>query len=368
MYECTFCNLSFDIKHSLVLHQKTKKCILHRHIDFRCTKCFQVIVGYDNILHHTTICQEEINSDLGMIQALMKQLSLKYEISLQMKDNQLEGTISFKRLYNYNHPKQLNCGITIPLKLNIFDKLKLYTDEQILGSHNHYLNDIFNKISRLEEPFKFLSLKYNFEKFMNIIWLNTSMSCLYFKDNSLYTLGKIQCQNSENKSWFGDTFNLKEDEKIIKCIWYKDPQMKYFYSYLKPLLKGLLNLYLDFCGKILKQKKIKLKATLDLKEKYKIISQIIDEFNLINLVQNIQILDCYKTFFLIFKNLLKNNGFILHTNIEHVFKDKCLPYPLIFEEYSLMVMNDQKFTDENYKYLLDYILPDSEKNIFRTKQ
>lgn len=371
MYDCTYCDLTFDTKSALSTHKKTKKCILHKNIGFTCLKCFKNIKGYDNTLKHTSNCSENIDCDLGLLTALINQLSVQYEIELNLEDNK-NGTINFKKIYNYIHPKKLEYGIGIPRAYLFYKTLIKYTDDQIMGSHNYYLNDVNNKISRLEESFQFMSVKYSFKDLLNVIWFKTSMSCFQVKDNIVYVLGKIQCQNEEGKKWFGDTFNLKENEKIIKCIWYKDPQLKQFYTCLKPLLKDILNLYLTLGNWALKQKKIKFKENLstkvDTSSNYKIIYNIINEYNFINLVDNIKKLDSYETFYSTFKNLLSENSSILHSNIEHVFKDTILPSPLVIDIYSLMIMNNLRFNDNNSRYLIDYILPDSEKLIFRSKQ
>ena len=74
---------------------------------------------------------------------------------------------------------------------------------------------------------------------------------------------------------------------------------------------------------------------------------------------------------------------VLHSNIKHVFKDELLPssygeslawprgpkvsHSMINEEFSLMNMNDLDLTG-NYYCLMYYILPDSEKNIFLSKE
>ena len=169
MYNCTHCDLTFESKGNLATHQKTKKCLLHKDINFICKKCFKIIIGYDNTLKHTSECQENITTELGIITALVNQLSLKYKVDLTLEDDN-NGTISFKKMYNYIHPKKLEYGLNIPQRTYLFYKtLMKHTDDQIIGSHNHYLNDVYNKIARLNEPFQFLSVKYGFEDLMKII-------------------------------------------------------------------------------------------------------------------------------------------------------------------------------------------------------
>lgn len=371
MYDCTYCNLSFEEKKTLTTHQKTKRCLVHRDVGFFCRKCFKTIKGYDNILKHVLECREKIDSDMSMITSLINQLAVKFDVNLVM-ENINDGVITFKKTYNYIHPNKLECGISIPQRTYLFNKTLIkHTDDQIIGSHNLYLNDIYNKILRLDEPFQFLSVKYNFENLMDTVWFKNN-SCFHMKDDKIYVLGKVQCQNSDNQKWFGDTFNLKEDEKIVKCIWYKDPELKQFFSCLKPLLKDILNLYLDLGNWILRQKKIKFKGTNDFNEKHKIIIDLMEEYNFLNLVENIKKLDSYETFYPIFKKILeqkKTNGELnLYSNLQHVFKDELLPSSIVNEEYSLMIMNDLRFVGGNYYYLMDYILPESEKVIFRSKE
>lgn len=372
MYTCNYCDFIFEEKKSLTIHQKTKKCIVHRDIGFVCQKCFKDIKGYDNTLKHVSECKENIDSDLGLLTSIINQLSTRFEINLNLENDNNNGTISFKKLNNYNHPKKLDDGASIPQKTYLFQKvLNKCNDEQILGSHNHYLNDVFSKIARLDESFRLLSVKYGFEDLLKIVWLQTDMSCFQLKDGNIYVLGKVQCQNNDGQKWFGDTFNLKNDEKIIKCIWYKDPQLKQFYSCLKPLLKDILNLYFELGGWVLKQKKIKFKESTDLESKYKIINDLMVEYNFTNLINNVKKLDSYDIFFQTFEPMLikmVNKNHMLYSNIVHVFKDELLPSIMIDEEYSLMTMNNPKFMNGNYYYLMDYILSDAEKIIFRSKE
>jgi hypothetical protein len=62
MFKCTYCDLNYNDKKSLVTHQKTKKCTTHRNIGFICQKCFASIKGYDNILKHVSECSENTNN------------------------------------------------------------------------------------------------------------------------------------------------------------------------------------------------------------------------------------------------------------------------------------------------------------------
>lgn len=374
MFNCSYCDLEFEEKRLLVTHQKTKKCTTYRSIGFVCQKCFQNIKGYDNTIKHVEACKENVSGD-GLLQTLINQLSLNYKVDLILDDTVNEGRINFKRVHNYIHPKKLECGISVPLKPYLFIKtLNKNNDSQIMGCHGLYLNDVSSQIFRLSDTFQFLSVKYDLVTLMNILWLEVPSKCFYLKDTKIFILGKVQAQNNEDKKWFGDTFILKDDEKIIKCVWYQDSHLKSFFSNLNPLLKDILNLYLTLGSWALKQKKIRFKNTTNVPcvpgYYNKIISEIMEEYNLATLVSNIQKLSSYETFYQIFNSELnkKKNGSLLPSNIQHVFKDEILPSPLINENFSLMTMNDPERIGGNYFYLMDYILPEEEKLIFRSKE
>lgn len=365
MFTCDYCDLVFEEKRLFVTHQRTKKCITHRSIGFTCQKCFKNIIGYDNTLKHVTTC-EAVEDELGMIVALMNQLRLRYKVNLTM-ENDFEGRIDFKKEFKYVHPTKLDNGVEVPQKPYLFNKyLNKYVDKQIMGGHNLYLNDVQHKILRLSDTFQLLGAKYGFEDFFNILWLETTTPCFHLKDGEIFILGRIQCQNDKQQKWFGDTFILKENEKIIKCEWFKDPQLKYFFSSLTPLIKDLLNLYLKMGNWALKQKKIRFNQTTVCGSKDSTIAEVLAEFNLFNLVENIQRLSSHATFHLTLKKKIerKLQGFNLHSNIEHFFEDESLPSN---EEISLMTMSDHELTG-NFFHLMDYILPQSEKNIFRSKK
>jgi hypothetical protein len=369
MFECTYCNLIFDEKKLLVTHQKTKKCTIHREIGFVCQKCFKHIKGYANILQHVADCQENLSEDQALVTALVNQLSSKYEVSLQFEDSN-SGIINFKRIYRYTHPNIIECGVNVPQKPSMFQKvLNKHVDKQIMGGHGCYLNDVFHKMYRLSDAFQFMSVRYDFETFLNVVWFDSStVPCFHIKDNDIYVLGKVQCQNENNQKWFGDTFILKDGEKIVKCVWYKDADLKRFFINLKVLLKDLLNLYLNLGNWALKHKKIKLSKQDLRSSSVKVNASIYEtmcENNFGNLVDNIKKLNSYETFYPIFKNLVKDD-MMLHSNIEHVFKEELLDCSW-GEEFSLMNMNDLELTG-NYYCLMYYILPDSEKNIFISKE
>jgi len=368
MFDCTYCNLMFDEKKLLLAHQKTKKCINHRQIKFVCKNCQTIYLGYENILKHVENCQDDKEDSLTL---LINQLSLDYSTELKYINEPNEGVIHFKKLYSYFHPKNLNSSIITPQKPHLFFKFldKYIDNDKILGSHNLYLNDIHHKIFRLGDAFQLLCINYSFNELINLLWLNSSsMSCFYTHESNIYVLGQVQCKDENNRKWFGDTFILKNNEKIIKCVWYKDPLLKQFFSLLIPLLKDVLNLYLTLCNWILKKKKISLKfGKEEAFRSYETITNIIKENNLQNLVENIKKFNCYNTFFNSITSLLsKRESIVLYSNINHTFKDELLPSQLKNEEYSLMTLSDHELT-RNYFYLMDYILPESEKKIFRSK-
>ena len=383
MFECTYCNLVFEEKKGLITHQKTKKCTIHRYIGFVCQKCFMNVKGYENILKHVESCALENNTNkFNELTALIHQLSLKYHVTVVYNnDTNNEGSINFKQMNNYIHPIKLNCGLNIPQKTYLFNKYVIkYSNEQIMGNYNLYLNDVCNKIVRLSDVFQFMSVKNTFSDLLTLLFVDGS-SPITIKDNVVYTLGKVQCQNSDGRKWFGDTFILEEGETVVKCVWYRDSQLKQFFKCLTPLLRDILNLYLKLGNYALKQKKIKFKKDkvdgnqnrVDKNTRVatsKIITDCLTEYNYLNLVDNIKKLYSYDLFYPIFQNLLdtKIKGLSLHSNVQHIFKDELLPSFICEDDVSLMSMNDPELVGGNYYYLMDYILPQSEKIIFRSKE
>jgi hypothetical protein len=368
MFECTYCNLVFEEKKGLVTHQKTKKCTIHRYIGFVCQKCFLNVKGYENILKHVESCS--ISTDTNELAALIHQLSLKYNVTVVYnKDTNTEGSINFKQMNNYIHPIKLNCGLNIPQKTYLFNKYVIkYSNEQIMGNYNLYLNDACNKILRLSDVFQFMSVKNTFSDLLALLFVDGS-SPITIKDNVVYTLGKVQCQNSDGRKWFGDIFILEEGETVVKCVWYRDSQLKQFFKCLTPLLRYILNLYLKLGNYALKQKKIKFKKE-QVDGNTKIITDCLTEYNYLNLVDNIKKLYSYDLFYPIFQDLLdkKIKGLSLHSNVQHIFKEDGLLPSYVCEDVSLMSMNDPELVGGNYYYLMDYILPQSEKIIFRSKE
>jgi hypothetical protein len=371
MFECEYCDLFFEEKRLLVTHQKTKKCSVHRSIGFMCQKCFKSFKGYDTILNHVTECKVEIGSNEGLMMAVVNQLSDKFKTTITFNEDKTSGQITFSKEYNYTHPKNLVHGLNLPQKIYLFVKNKK-PDSKIIGSHGHYINDIYNSIIRLSEPFQFLCLKYNFAMVVDLLWLKVPTTQFYIKNDDIYVLGKVQCENEDKNKWYGDTFLLNENEKIVKCVWYKDPQLQQFFSNLYPILTDVLNLYLTLGYRSLKKDKIKLKTDLKTDTSSdQIIQDLMDKYNLTNVVNSIKILNSYETFYNIFKtNLYKKfeMDVLLHTNIDHVFKDELLPSNFFLEEFSLMNNRKPEYIGGNYDYLLHYILPDSEKKIFISKE
>lgn len=390
MFECVHCDLAFEEKKLLTTHQKTKKCIVHRNILFMCQKCFKNIKGYANTVAHVSQCTENPKQS-DVLTIFVKQLSsLNYNVSLHFENHEGDaGNITFAKIHTYTHPTTLHHSIPAPTKPVAFSKaLTKYTDQQLLGSHNHYLNDALHKIYRLGDAFLFMSVKYDFHALMHALWFQTSYTCFHVKDDYIYVLAKIQSQNIQNKTWHGDTFHNKIDEHITKCIWYKDSDLKRFFINLRSLLKDILNLYLSFGNWCLKQDKIKLKSLKqepDLKTKLKTISETMQKYGYGHLIDNVRKLNSYELFFPIFKELIDNNSqspTVLLSNLKHVFKDDLLPlssgesvcWPggpashceAVEEEFSLMTMNDKELNINDH-YLMYHILPDSEKHIFLSK-
>jgi hypothetical protein len=369
MFECTFCDISFEDKKLFLAHQKTKKCIIHRHVKFSCDKCLKTIKGYDNTLRHVENCKQVL-SEKDQLIAYLNGLSDKFELTLKF-ETETSGSIDFKKINKYVHPKKFKDGVNIPQKFGLFRKaLNKYSDEQFLGSHNLYLNDTFHKIFRISEGFQFLAVKCTFEELFVKLWCNSNM--FYFKDETLYVLGKVQCENEEGQKWFGDTFVLKENEKIVKCVWFKDPDVKRFFLSLSPLLKDILNLYLNLANWALKQKKIKFKGNLTQEKRSEITNKINEtmvEYSLTILVDNIQKFYNYGTFCTTFHKIVvpQIQGLHLPSNVQHIFKDDLLPQ-LLPEEFSLMSLNDPDLAGGNFDHLMEYILPECEKEIFRSKK
>ena len=93
------------------------------------------------------------------------------------------------------------------------------------------------------------------------------------------------------------------------------------------------------------------------------------EYNLINLVDNLKNFQNFEKFSKTFKNCLKNfTPQVLHSNIQHIFKDEELPSSFNNNEFSLMTLNDHELTGGNYVYLMYYILPEEERIIFLSKE
>lgn len=368
---CDYCNLVFENKKLLMLHQKTKKCVVHREIGFVCQKCFKYIKGYENTLSHVNECNENLTEE-GILRALINQLSLKYDVSLNLDDDTNSGVLTFKKLNNYIHPHNVMNGVNVPQKIHLFQKhLAKYTTDQIIGDYNLYINDLHHKIFRSIDIFQFLSVRYAFEDFLNLLWVKTTTPCISISGN-IYLLGKVQCQNNEGKKWFGDTFLLKQGEQVVKCVWYQDNDLTQLFSCFRYILKDLLNLYLSLGNWALKQEKIKLKGKTDLKTKLGTIADVIIKHNLKNLVDTIQILNSYETFSTLVKKILMSQSTILHSNIDHIFKDDMTLPPIIDEDLLLMNMGNPNLirstVNGNCYHLMHYILSDSERKIFLSKE
>lgn len=367
MFECTYCDLTFNEKKLFSAHQKTKRCLNHRYLGFTCKKCLKSITGYDNALNHTTNCDEpESTQPTDKLIKVINQLAEHFKMTINFENGLDEGTITFQKTVVYKHPSILTHGIPIAAKPTLFyktlEKLSIDNADSIIGSHNLYLNDMHHKILRLNDSFQHLGAKCNFEELCKILWLNSPTSCFQLYENRVYILDKVQCQNQNGQKWYGDTFTLTPGETIVKCVWHADPYLKQFYKKLSVLIKDLLNLYLVLGNWCLKKKKIKI---VSLDECDAVLSDVMEEFHNTNLVTNLKLFSLYESFFPRFKQLLvkwlRPNKY---SNIEYIYKDEAIPF---FEDISLMELVDPSLTGGNYYYLMYYILPDYEKPIFLSK-
>ncbi|AHL67575.1 hypothetical protein DH26_gp082 [Chloriridovirus anopheles1] len=130
------------------------------------------------------------------------------------------------------------------------------------------------------------------------------------------------------------------------------------------MVKDLLNLYLDLGNQVLRKEKITFKTVKKEEDTVEIIKNVMAKYNLSLLVENIRNLSDYIIFRESFESrIITSSRF---DNIKYVFKDELLPVKLN-EEYSLMNMSTFELT-KNFHFLMHYILPDSEKAIYLSKE
>ncbi|AHL67576.1 hypothetical protein DH26_gp083 [Chloriridovirus anopheles1] len=225
MFECHHCNLFFKEKKLLAAHQKTKKCTMHRDINFQCKKCFVFISGYDNIMAHQCNEQTDIgDSSAKLINSLIEQLKkFDFDIDFKINDSFTNGHIIFKKMNNYQHPTQIDHGLTCPQKLSLYQKIGTKEDNVILGGNNLYLNNIFFKILHISDSFQILASKYPWNTFVDILWFNSPPFSIFSRERSedkenIYVLGKVQSEDKLGQKWYSDTFDLKEGENVHKLV------------------------------------------------------------------------------------------------------------------------------------------------------
>ncbi|ABF82042.1 hypothetical protein MIV012R [Invertebrate iridescent virus 3] len=372
MFECTHCDLHFESKSKLATHQKTKKCTAHRFLGFTCQKCWDHVKGYENALNHVAKCGQKLQTFEG-IQALVAQLALHYKCEVVFDHENGKGQINFQKVFNYTHPSNLQemREPIEPRSMHVWYKmLRKYSDQYLLGGHGLYLNDINYTLFRLSDAFKFLAAKYDARTLLKMLWIEPTYKLFHVKDGIVYVLGKIQSQTQEGRKWFGDTFCLQRNETIVKCLWYRDPTLEQLWSNTIPLLKEILNLYLDLGTWLLKRKNIKLKNDHKIHHNCKtIIENVFKEYDVTNLIENITVLNSRQTFTTMFREILTQHqkDLRLPSNIHHVFKDDLLPSSLGGQEFSLMTMTEQKISGGNQYHLMYHILPESERPMFETK-
>lgn len=369
MLECQYCNLSFTEKKLLAAHQKTKKCTTHRFVYFQCRNCFISISGYDNAMAHQTLCQSTEPDANKLIAAFIEQMKqFKFDIKYNHNQENAEGQITFKKTNNYQHPTNLESGLVCPQKFSLYQKTYQHSDDLILGSNNLYLNDIFFKILRISDASQLLACKYDWSVFIDTMFFDSPFSVFNLKEDSIFVLGKIQCENQNGDKWYSDTFELKKDEKLVKLFWYRDSDLRQTFTNFGILVKDLLNLYLELGNQLLKKEKISFKKIKE-EDTTERIKNVFCKYNLSLLVQNIQKMGDYDIFRETFMNKIKQQQQQVSTpfdNLKYTFKEEVLPAKLN-EAYSLMNMSNIELKN-NFHYLMYYILPDNEKQMFVHKQ
>jgi hypothetical protein len=354
MPDCGYCDLDFDNETVLALHRKTKKCRIHRNIAFTCRTCLTPVLGYENTLRHVAACETKKDATIDSVVELVNRMNLGYNLTVDSS-----GTLLYDKVNDYLHPLNLHCGATVPQKPYLIAKaLAKHDVKDVLGCHNLYMNDMFNKILRLTDTYQLMCLKYDFETSMTMLWSSSTYPTIIRRDDSFYILGKVQAQNTNgDKKWYGET--------VVKFVWFKDPRLAEFFKCMRPLLGDILNLFLRMADWALKKNKIKLKGD---KDHEPIIAKTMEEFNLTNLIDNIKKLNCYDTFYsTVAKILAKEEPAALHTNVQHVFKDESAE-PFCIVEESLMNMKVPNEISGNMHHLVLYVLPENEKPIFKAKR
>jgi hypothetical protein len=361
---CSYCNLGFIDKKKLTIHQKTKKCLVHRHIGFTCQKCFAAVTGYDNIVQHVQHCDatETLATVIVSVVDLLQRYDLEAVVVFDSCDN---GTIHFKQVCKYVHSVS-NTTDTSSKMCKLLKRPALWmkaAEKYVRCEFYNYINDVFNNMLRLSDTFQILVFKHPWIEVFRKLWVDTPTPCVIQVDQDFYILSKVQCRNSHGQKWFGDTTLLNEDETVFRRVWTKDPGLKNFSLLLQSLLKDALNLFLILGNWILKKKKIKFKKSTNPVDGLALIDASLHEFGLGNLVENIKTLDDYDRWFEGTRHLIPTS-LCKYANVEDVFESEGA---FGIAAISLMNMNNPELTGSNYDHLMHYVLQECEKHIFLSK-
>lgn len=362
MNKCVYCNLSFQDKKTLASHQKTKKCLAHRHLLFTCTKCLARILGYENSIEHTRSCAETppasgtIDYFLALINA-----SGGTEFSISALSRSVdEINISVTRKKIYTHPISINMGITAPLKLNALQKTLAKPD--ILGSHGTYINDVFSTILNTSEPIACLSSKEPFARVVEM-WLEGPCPSVWVHENQVYAIAAVQCQSDEGHKWSTDTSRLSPTDSVARLTFMRDPELARLFSNFSLVVKDMLNLYIGLAKQVFRKEKIKKAEAAQL-------DAVFAKYPAVNLLAaNIKCASEQNRFAAVMSDALQRRGQVerFH-NLRYVFSQELLPLKLFHSDaYSLMSLHDHELSD-HVKTALMYVLPESERVIFSHKQ
>lgn len=263
----------------------------------------------------------------------------------------------------YNHSPLKKKYVSAPERWSSFKSRLSNPDIDIKGAHGTYLTDIFNQIYRMSDIIKILASKYPWDLFVDIVWFDISFHTFQIKDNVVYFLGKVECENAKGMIWFGDSYTLNEDDRVIKCYWYKDSDLKSTFSNFRVLVKEMLNFYLKFACLVLKKEKIKIRDSYHKQEKT--IEDCLEKHKLNHLVSNLKNLNCYTTFYNTFYAKINNIKPIIFTNVNNVFIDE--PINTISDEnQSIMCLSDYDLRGY-YKHLMMHVLTELEQALFLSK-
>jgi hypothetical protein len=307
--------------------------------------------------------------DLNFIVDLLKTLKYKTTLEISQTITGVAGTITFEKLNEYVHPYDLNDqDHTTHKREDARSYLKASTqrtENELTGRHLMYLNDVGSESVRISESFKAMSIKTDFIGLMRAFWFDSANSPIFNNDYGTYVLGRVQCQNSDGRKWYGDTRTLKPFEKVVKCVWYRDDNFYKFYTYMQPLITDVFNVYLLMGNWALKKKKISFKVD---SHSDQIIKNILEEFGLTNLANNLRCLATREIFLDKLRDLPKTTR-KLYTNMRHVFEDAAQgEEDQDYENMSLMNLREHhELSSGNNYHLILYVLPPEEKLLFASK-